>query len=227
MNNSDQIPDAAGHADPCDRLLEKARTAKRAKDKAAYRSACEAWLLEARGIHVGDTVKLHYSGELREVHLETFELHWPAGRAGHRDSDAGLRRPDGAEAPATRRAREQLVFQRHCGVEKARPERVPAQRNDHVGAGRAVARSGAGSFRLRRRQPERQAAPSRHHHEAVERLPFTPAPWSRGQPPSQGVQSRSGPWSSRWPLGPRPDRRSPDRRTGLPAVQPRPCAMTT
>jgi hypothetical protein len=64
-----------------DALLEIARHAKQEKDPAAYRSACEAWLLKDRGIHVGDTVKLHYNGESREVLLETFELHWPTGQA--------------------------------------------------------------------------------------------------------------------------------------------------
>ena len=64
-----------------DLLLEEARTAKRAKEKTTYKAACEAWLASERGIHVGDTVKLHYSNEEREVVVETFELHWPTGQA--------------------------------------------------------------------------------------------------------------------------------------------------
>jgi len=62
-----------------DRLLLKARVAKVAKDAPAYKAACEAWLLQDRGIHVGDAVTLHYSGEVREILVETFELHWPKG----------------------------------------------------------------------------------------------------------------------------------------------------
>jgi hypothetical protein len=62
-----------------DRLLLEARAAKVAKDALAYKAACEAWLLQDRGIHVGDTVTLHYSGEVREILVETFELHWPKG----------------------------------------------------------------------------------------------------------------------------------------------------
>jgi hypothetical protein len=63
-----------------DPLLEEARRAKRAKDKVTYKAACEAWLARDRGIHVGDTVKLHYSNEEREIVVEKFELHWPTGQ---------------------------------------------------------------------------------------------------------------------------------------------------
>lgn len=62
-----------------DILLDQARTAKREKRPADYKTACEAWLLSDRSICVGDTVKLHYSGEAREVLIEAFELHWPTG----------------------------------------------------------------------------------------------------------------------------------------------------
>jgi hypothetical protein len=75
MTNSNAVPEAGSDA-----FLEVARHAKQAKDPLAYRTACEAWLLKDCGIHVGDTVKPHYSGESREVLLETFELHWPTGQ---------------------------------------------------------------------------------------------------------------------------------------------------
>lgn len=75
MAHPNALPDAG-----TDAILEIARLAKQAKDPVAYRAACEAWLVKDRGIHVGETVKLHYHGEAREVLLETFELHWPTGQ---------------------------------------------------------------------------------------------------------------------------------------------------
>ena len=63
-----------------DSLLEQARTAKSAKNKSAYKTACEDWLRAERGIEVGDVVKLQFVGEAREVLVERFELHWPTGQ---------------------------------------------------------------------------------------------------------------------------------------------------
>ena len=75
MTHSNAAPGASADA-----FLEIARLAKQAKDPLGYKTACEAWLLEDRGIRVGDIVMLNYSGEAREVLLETFELHWPNGQ---------------------------------------------------------------------------------------------------------------------------------------------------
>jgi hypothetical protein len=117
-----------------DLLLEEARAAKRAKDKPTYKAACEAWLAHDRGIHVGDTVKLHYGNEEREVVVETFELHASqAHRPGNRDSNTRLRRAHSAQGPAARRALEQLVQQDDQRLEGAGAESVPPRENAVLG----------------------------------------------------------------------------------------------
>jgi hypothetical protein len=63
-----------------DHFLEQARSAKREKRRRDYQAACEAWLLAEHGVLVGDSVKVQYTDEAREVLIETFELHWPIGR---------------------------------------------------------------------------------------------------------------------------------------------------
>lgn len=61
-------------------LLLQARCAKQEKRRRDYLVACEAWLCATRGIRLGDSVKVRYVDEDREVLVETFELHWPIGR---------------------------------------------------------------------------------------------------------------------------------------------------
>jgi hypothetical protein len=61
-------------------LLLQARRAKQEKRRRDYLDACEAWLDATHGVHVGDSVKVSYVDEVREVFIENFELHWPIGR---------------------------------------------------------------------------------------------------------------------------------------------------
>ena len=71
---------ASAHPASTDHFLDEARKAKQAKDAVTYKLACEAWLARERGILLGDTVKLRYGNEEREVVVECFELHWPTGQ---------------------------------------------------------------------------------------------------------------------------------------------------